>query len=261
MVLVDRFRRRTLYSCTSACLSRVRTPSPGVRRAHLHTAPCVSSAFEETFEWRALAGQGVQGSVTLQVRLKPQQWWGWGGGFLMGPARVAEDAVSVPSGGGAGKALYTMTATMEGGEYDFTLSSDAFSLEGQYGDVEILATVTEWATGETQNGTASVSVSSSSYMVELTGAPFFQPGLPYHISAQVRPWPLPTLPLLTQQPLANTTARHLGAVPPLVPCSLPLFEIRSATCSTTNYCFLAWRGRKRPFASSDLRKAACSGAQ
>ena len=118
-----------------------------------------------------------------------------GAGKMASPAAAGDAALpTVPivassddgsGGGGATSASLLGTlalATSAAGSASFSVKVPAAGLTWDGASLMLLATVTETATGEVQNGTASVPVSSTPMAATLTADANFMPGLPWRVT-------------------------------------------------------------------------------
>jgi CD109 antigen len=184
-------------------------------------------------------GAPVAGSVVLSL-LQPSYSYGFYGGSSSGGiakpmmgmladaampvARPAMDMVmpsSSDSFGGGGGVMASLLATLAlttraDGTASFSItlptsmSAASVSWDGQ--PLVVRAAVTESATGETQNGTASVPVSSKPFTAVLTAPENFKPGLPWRVAlALTRPDGTPALGAdASGAALAATASRRDG---------------------------------------------------
>ena len=99
------------------------------------------------------------------------------------PIVASSDDGSGSGGATSASLLGTLAlATSAAGSTSFSVKVPASGLTWDGASLMLLATVTETATGETQNGTARVPVSSAPMAAALTADPNFMPGLPWRVT-------------------------------------------------------------------------------
>ena len=140
-------------------------------------------------------GAPVQGTVLLTLAQPTQHSYGWSGGAAAGGfARPlpADFASSSPAGGSGLGPAPALLATQRlqlgaGGAASFRVQLPATAagagVNWSGGPLLLSATVTESATGETQNGTVFVPVSATPLTATLQADASFKPGLPWSITA------------------------------------------------------------------------------